>query len=222
MLALIHRGFDFLEERFRTIWGPYLWEVLLILLERAVFGSLTLLGVIMEDDDVFLDPLRARNGKESHRHSPGEVEMRTVARGLGGMGVRSLSLPDVSHDKGTDNKSKKSQQSIMDPVKEFIVNFVNRKASKKRDADDKAKPSPGRGHAFIPFQLRNPTWCDLCGEFIWGLYKQSVRCKSKSCISLSILLSTYNLHILHVLLNKLRNIFVISIKLTIYKFFSYE
>lgn len=207
MLALILRGFDFLEERFRTTWGPYLWEVLLILLERAVFGSLTLLGIIMEEDDVFLDPLRAQNGKPSYPPSP-ELEMRTVARGLGGMGVRSLSLPDVSHDgKGADNKSKKSQQSIMDPVKEFIVNFVNRKGTKKRDADDKAKPTPGRGHAFIPFQLRNPTWCDLCGEFIWGLYKQSVRCKSEYFIYIFLFqsLSAYYLHILHVLFNELSN-----------------
>ncbi|EDO41731.1 predicted protein, partial [Nematostella vectensis] len=35
----------------------------------------------------------------------------------------------------------------------------------------------GRGHSFLPFSLRNPTWCDLCGEFIWGLYKQAIRCK---------------------------------------------
>ncbi|XP_048879559.1 ras association domain-containing protein 1-like [Brienomyrus brachyistius] len=35
---------------------------------------------------------------------------------------------------------------------------------------------PGEGHAFDPCSLAQPTWCDLCGEFIWGLYKQSLRC----------------------------------------------
>ncbi|XP_023699001.1 ras association domain-containing protein 1-like isoform X2 [Paramormyrops kingsleyae] len=35
---------------------------------------------------------------------------------------------------------------------------------------------PGEGHAFEPCSLAQPTWCDLCGEFIWGLYKQSLRC----------------------------------------------
>lgn len=189
MLALILTGFDLLLERFRTRWGPYLWRALLILVERAVFGSLTLLGIIMEDDDVFTDPLSAQNG--NHDYLPRELEMRTVARGLSGMGMRSLSLPDVSHEKGAENKSKHGQQSIMNPVKEFIVNFVNRK-SKKREAEDKNKSSAGRGHAFIPFQLRNPTWCDLCGEFIWGFFKQCVRCKSEySHYQMSSYLNTY-------------------------------
>lgn len=35
---------------------------------------------------------------------------------------------------------------------------------------------PGEGHAFEPCSLVQPTWCDLCGEFVWGLYRQSLRC----------------------------------------------
>ncbi|KAG7493182.1 hypothetical protein JOB18_002908 [Solea senegalensis] len=31
-------------------------------------------------------------------------------------------------------------------------------------------------HDFQPYSHAHPTWCDLCGEFIWGLYKQSLRC----------------------------------------------
>lgn len=36
----------------------------------------------------------------------------------------------------------------------------------------------GIGHHFQPAQLRNPTWCDRCGDFVWGLYKseQCFRC----------------------------------------------
>ncbi|KAK3101340.1 hypothetical protein FSP39_002851 [Pinctada imbricata] len=34
-----------------------------------------------------------------------------------------------------------------------------------------------KGHDFILQQLTNPTWCDECGDFIWGLYKQCLRCK---------------------------------------------
>lgn len=35
----------------------------------------------------------------------------------------------------------------------------------------------GLGHEFQTFRQTHPTWCDLCGEFIWGLYKQqSLRC----------------------------------------------
>lgn len=32
------------------------------------------------------------------------------------------------------------------------------------------------GHDFQPYGRTHLTWCDLCGEFIWGLYKQSLRC----------------------------------------------
>lgn len=35
------------------------------------------------------------------------------------------------------------------------------------------------GHDFQPYRQTHPTWCDLCGDFIWGLYKQSLCCSSK-------------------------------------------
>lgn len=35
------------------------------------------------------------------------------------------------------------------------------------------------GHDFQPYSHAHLTWCDLCGEFIWGLYKQSLRCTSE-------------------------------------------
>ncbi|XP_071018439.1 ras association domain-containing protein 1-like [Oncorhynchus clarkii lewisi] len=34
----------------------------------------------------------------------------------------------------------------------------------------------GWGHDFQPCSYTQITWCDLCGEFIWGLYKQSLSC----------------------------------------------
>ncbi|XP_028818133.1 ras association domain-containing protein 1 isoform X1 [Denticeps clupeoides] len=36
--------------------------------------------------------------------------------------------------------------------------------------------TPGEGHNFQPCGYTQLTWCDLCGEFIWGLYRQSLRC----------------------------------------------
>ena len=36
----------------------------------------------------------------------------------------------------------------------------------------------GQGHTFQPLQLVAPTWCDRCGDFIWGAYKQCLRCQS--------------------------------------------
>lgn len=35
------------------------------------------------------------------------------------------------------------------------------------------------GHAFLPFEVPAPTWCDQCADFIWGLYRASQRCKCK-------------------------------------------
>ena len=39
--------------------------------------------------------------------------------------------------------------------------------------------APARGHDFRAQQLTNPTWCDACGNFIWGVYKQCLKCESK-------------------------------------------
>ncbi|XP_076123664.1 ras association domain-containing protein 1-like isoform X1 [Alosa pseudoharengus] len=45
-----------------------------------------------------------------------------------------------------------------------------------RVADPKLMEEVGEGHDFQPCSHTQPTWCDLCGDFIWGLYKQSLRC----------------------------------------------
>ncbi|CAG5980723.1 unnamed protein product [Menidia menidia] len=39
---------------------------------------------------------------------------------------------------------------------------------------------PAHGHNFQPNNYTNLTWCDLCGEFVWGLYRQSLRCANCS------------------------------------------
>lgn len=60
----------------------------------------------------------------------------------------------------------------------------------------------GEGHDFHPCSHAQPTWCDLCGDFIWGVYKQSLRCASE-CWSLCVLcaihekcvVSDYSIHI---------------------------
>ncbi|KAG1685689.1 Ras association domain-containing protein 1 [Nymphon striatum] len=36
----------------------------------------------------------------------------------------------------------------------------------------------GTGHGFCSLHLKYPTWCDRCGDFIWGVSKVSVRCKN--------------------------------------------
>ena len=36
-----------------------------------------------------------------------------------------------------------------------------------------------RGHRLTSTQLKAPTWCDQCGDFIWGIYKQCYTCDSE-------------------------------------------
>lgn len=51
------------------------------------------------------------------------------------------------------------------------------------------------GHDFQPCARAHLTWCDLCGEFIWGLYKQSLRCSCEYWRTLWVLTSTLFLSI---------------------------
>jgi Phorbol esters/diacylglycerol binding domain (C1 domain) len=39
-----------------------------------------------------------------------------------------------------------------------------------------------RGHSFVSASLQSPTWCDRCGDFIWGVYKQCLICTSEFLI----------------------------------------
>ncbi|XP_072136747.1 ras association domain-containing protein 1 isoform X2 [Mobula birostris] len=55
-----------------------------------------------------------------------------------------------------------------------------RESGKKRfllvDRDPRLTEAAGEGHDFSPCTQTQPSWCDLCGDFIWGLYKQSLQC----------------------------------------------
>ncbi|XP_056381152.1 ras association domain-containing protein 1 isoform X1 [Hyla sarda] len=43
--------------------------------------------------------------------------------------------------------------------------------------DDTVPPGKiGKGHYFQPTSHTQYTWCDLCGDFIWGIYRKSLRC----------------------------------------------
>jgi len=46
--------------------------------------------------------------------------------------------------------------------------------------DLNSPPSVSHGHRFISASLSQPTWCDKCGDFIWGVYKQCLICTSMS------------------------------------------
>lgn len=38
------------------------------------------------------------------------------------------------------------------------------------------QPVPGRGHRFQPAGPTTHTWCDLCGDFIWGVVRKGLQC----------------------------------------------
>ena len=152
----------------------------LLILKRGIFWILYAISM-MENDDVFDigDP------KPRSPNSPGRShgEFKTVTSSDHKDRTRAVSVPHMP--------PAKHAPSSFNPVKDFISSFVNRKGQKKRTSlkrsvttenvtDEKAPVRHvGRGHAFVSCHLRNPTWCDCCGEFIWGLFKQCVRCKSE-------------------------------------------
>ncbi|CAD6199842.1 unnamed protein product [Caenorhabditis auriculariae] len=38
--------------------------------------------------------------------------------------------------------------------------------------------SKAKTHSFQPVNLLHPTWCDKCGDFIWGILKQAIKCQN--------------------------------------------
>ncbi|XP_051977199.1 ras association domain-containing protein 1 isoform X1 [Xyrauchen texanus] len=58
--------------------------------------------------------------------------------------------------------------------KEKVVRMVGEQV--RLEDPDWLMGKPGQGHDFQPCGQTQLSWCDLCGEFIWGLYKQSLRC----------------------------------------------
>ncbi|VDK67977.1 unnamed protein product [Litomosoides sigmodontis] len=35
---------------------------------------------------------------------------------------------------------------------------------------------PGKGHDFVSLSVTHPTWCDKCGDFMWGFLTRAVKC----------------------------------------------
>lgn len=106
---------------------------------------------------------------------------------------RSRSVPEnISGDQG-------SKQSFH-VLKDFIANFGNWRANKQKRKVVQKRTIPendigefdlhsvkrvkdahrrleGGGHLFVAHNDHYITWCDLCGETIWGFVKRGVRCQ---------------------------------------------
>ena len=58
----------------------------------------------------------------------------------------------------------------------------NNSSSKQYHQSKSLQPFGGKlglGHNFQLISLTNPSWCDHCGDFIWGLNKQCIKCSSE-------------------------------------------
>lgn len=161
------------------------WLILRLLLtfERGIFWLLYLISR-MENDEVFVnDEPKPRSPINSPGRSRREIKTYNVNSDHRDRS-RAISVPHMP-------PAKQHSPSGFNPVKDFISSFVNRKGTKKRASIKRSVTTEnvtdenalvrhvGRGHSFVSVHLRNPTWCDCCGEFIWGLFKQCVRCKSE-------------------------------------------
>ena len=84
---------------------------------------------------------------------------------------------------------KKRKKKTADSDTYGAVDFDNalsssdsRSSSKKYHQSRSLKPFGGKlglGHNFQLISLTNPSWCDHCGDFIWGLNKQCIKCSSE-------------------------------------------
>ncbi|XP_038628665.1 ras association domain-containing protein 1 isoform X2 [Tachyglossus aculeatus] len=43
-------------------------------------------------------------------------------------------------------------------------------------SDPRLTAGPGRGHSFRPSGPATHTWCDFCGDFIWGVIRKGLQC----------------------------------------------
>ena len=53
----------------------------------------------------------------------------------------------------------------------------------RRGAIKKAKIQMVRGHAMVTRFFKQPTFCSVCKEFMWGLNKQGYQCKGEIDVS---------------------------------------
>ena len=84
---------------------------------------------------------------------------------------------DRNHNK-RDNKNANRKQDAKNVEDEYV--FVEHIELHHMDGFVfSSSREIGTGHHFQILQLNSPTWCDKCGDFIWGMYKQCLQCDSE-------------------------------------------
>ena len=89
-----------------------------------------------------------------------------------------LGIPQFFRRKRTNsNKSDKGVEPEGPDTEEY--EFVENIELAHMDGFIGFQKEVGKGHQFEAVNLEAATWCDFCGDFIWGVYKQCLRCKCK-------------------------------------------
>lgn len=105
---------------------------------------------------------------------PRHVKLRTMSK-CELIELKDLSLNDPIELAAPSPPPVRSGQTGLQQhhVVRLVGDSVNIEAAVRR-------PEEGAlGHSFQPYSYTHLTWCDLCGEFIWGLYQKSLRCSSE-------------------------------------------
>lgn len=88
--------------------------------------------------------------------------------------LKDLSVSDPIELAAPAARAAPSPVNLGQPSHFHVVRLVGNSVS-----IESPQPHTATGHDFQPSSHTHLTWCDLCGEFIWGLYRQSLRCNSE-------------------------------------------
>ncbi len=111
-------------------------------------------------------PLILRKGKNARSRSQSREGRRSHSQGRA-----AAAQNRKSYHEGTNGERHSDEE-------EYV--FVEHIELQQMDGFSwTGQPEAGKGHDFKQVQLKNSTWCDKCGDFIWGIYKQCLVCKSK-------------------------------------------
>lgn len=81
-------------------------------------------------------------------------------------------MPQTCLNSSSEVRSRKKSVPLQRHSSDSVVN------EQLELVDVNLSSATGHGHRFISANLSQPTWCDKCGDFIWGVYKQCLICTS--------------------------------------------